>query len=170
MAIDKIEFMTLDTLPTATTPEEQVQLNMLKQLALHPDIFRLVFFGPLAADLRLHAKYALVNKWQNKFDIQGINFTDFAEELIAAIRNGNGSWISNLKQYVEPDILILDDLHLAISKESTQEALFNAVLKPRLEAKKLTVLFSEYSYDMLSATLRDDLRNLLRLGFHEDDI
>lgn len=168
MAIDRIELMTLDTLPLAQTGEVQVQLNMLKQLAQHPDIFRLVFLGPLPADLRLHAKYALINKWQNEYDIQSINFTDFAEALIAAIYNG--THFSTLKHFIEPAVLILDDLHLAVSKESTQEMLFASVIKPRMEAKKLTVLFSEYSYNMLSVTLRDDLRNLLKLGFHEDDI
>ena len=167
MATDRIEFMTLDTIPPGSTPEEQIQLNMLKQLALHPDIFRLVFFGPLSADLRLYAKYSLINKWQNEYDIQSINFTEFTEQLITAIHNG--THLSDLKHFVEPTVLILDDLHLAMAKESTQETLFASVIKPRMEAKKLTVLFSEYSYNMLSVALRDDLRNLLKLGFHESD-
>lgn len=167
MAIDRVEFMTLDTLPAATTPEEQVQLDMVKQLALHPDIFRLVFVGPLPADFRLHVKYALLNKWQNQHDILSINITEFTQELITAIHKG--TWISDLKHYEEPDILLVDDLQFITGKDSTQEAFYVSVLKPRLEAgNKLTVIFSEYSYDMLSITLRDDLRNLLRLGFHEE--
>ena len=165
MAIDRVEFMTLDTLPPATTPEEQVQLNMLKQLALHPELFRLVFFGPLPADIRLHAKYALINKWQNEYDVQNINISEFTQELISAIHNG--TYISDMKHYEEPDILLVDDLQFITGKDSTQEAFLASVLKPRLESKKLTVLISEYSYEYLSVALRDDLRNLLRLGFHE---
>ena len=158
---DRIEDMTIENI-CPTTPEDQVQINMLKQLAFHHDLFRLVFFGPLCADLRLHAKYALINKWKDKYDIQSINFTDFAEEVLFAIHNG--TWIADLQHFVEPEVLLLDDLHLAVSKECTQEMLFALVIKPRLEAKKITILFSEYSYDMLAVTLRDDLRNLLRLG------
>ena len=60
--IDRVEDMTISNLPPTSKPEDWVQLNMLKQLALHPDIFRLVFVGPLPADIRLHAKYALINK------------------------------------------------------------------------------------------------------------
>lgn len=165
--IDRIEDMAIENLPPGTTTEQRVQLNMLKQLALHPELFRLVFVGPLPADLRLHAKYALINKWQNQHDILSINITEFTQELIAAIHKG--TWISELKHNEEPDILLVDDLQFITSKDSTQEAFYASLLKPRLEAKKLTVLFSEYSYDMLSITLRDDLRNMLKLGFHESE-
>lgn len=167
MAIDKIEFMTLDTLPIATTPEEQVQLNMLKQLALHPDIFRLAFFH-LRADLRLHAKHALISSLQKDYEVQNLNIADFTQELITAIHNG--TWISDLKHYEEAPVLICDDLQFIVGKDSTQEAFYASVLKPRLEKKRLTVLFSEKGYTELSAIMRDDLRNLLKLGFHEDDI
>ncbi len=161
--IDRIEFMTLDTLPTTTTPDVQVQLNMLKQLALHPDDYRLTFFH-LPADLRLHAKYALINQWKNNFDIQSINTTDFTHELITAIQKG--TWTSDLKHFEEPNILVVDDLQFLTGKDSTQEAFYAAVLKPRLEKERLTVLFSEQGYTELSLVLRDDLRNLLKLGFH----
>ncbi len=166
--IDRVEDMTISNLPPTSKPEDWVQLNMLKQLALHPDIFRLVFVGPLPADIRLHAKYALINKWQNQHDILSINITEFTQELIEAIHKG--IWISELKHYEEPDILLVDDLQFITGKDSTQEAFYASVLKPRLEAgNKLTILFSEYSYDILSVTLRDDLRNLLKLGFHDTD-
>ena len=166
--IDRVEDMTISNLPPTSKPEDWVQLNMLKQLALHPDIFRLVFVGPLPADIRLHAKYALINKWQNQHDILSINITEFTQELIEAIHKG--IWISELKHYEEPDILLVDDLQFITGKDSTQEAFYASVLKPRLETgNKLTILFSEYSYDILSVTLRDDLRNLLKLGFHDTD-
>lgn len=165
MAIDRIEFMTLDTLPPATTPEVQTQFIMLKELALHPGVFRLVFFH-LPANIRLHAKYSLINQWQKFYDIQSISIAVFTQELIDAIRKGD-NWETTLKQYKEPSILLVDDLQFITGKDSTQEAFYTYVLKPRLEAQKLTILFSEYSYDMLSITLRDDLRNLLKLGFHD---
>lgn len=167
MAIDRIEFMTLDTLPLDQPGEVQVQLNMLKQLALHPDIFRLVFFH-LPADVRLHAKHALVAQLQNEYEVQNLNIADFTQELIAAIHNG--TWISDLKHYEEAQVLVVDDLQFIAGKDATQEAFYSSVLKPRLEKKRLTVLFSENGYTELGAVLRDDLRNLLKLGFHEDDI
>ena len=165
--IDRVEGMTIANLPQTSKPEEQVQFNMLKQLALRPDVFRLVFVGPLPSNLRLHAKYALINKWNNEYDIQSINIAEFMQELIDAIHRG--TWLNDLKHFEEPDILLVDDLQFVTGKDSTQETFYASVLKPRLEAKKLTILFSEYSYDMLSVTLRDDLRNLLKLGFHDMD-
>lgn len=163
---DRIEDMAIANLPPGTTPEQRVQVNMLKQLALHPNLFRLVYFGPLPADIRLHAKYGLINKWQKEYDILSINIAEFTNKLIGAIHNG--TWLTDLKHYVEPDILLVDDLQFITGKDSTQEVFYASVLKPRLEAKKLTVLFSEYSYDMLVA-LRDDLRNLLKFGVHDMD-
>ena len=167
MPIDKIECMTMETIPLANTPEEQVQLNMLKQLALYPDTFRLAFFH-LPADLRLHAKYALIHALQKDYEVQTLNIADFTQELITAIHNG--TWISDLKHYEEAPVLICDDLQFIVGKDSTQEAFYASVLKPRLEKKSLTVLFSEKGYTELSAIMRDDLRNLLKLGFHEYDI
>lgn len=167
MAIDRIELMTLDALPLAQAGEVQVQLNMLKELALHPDIFRLVFFH-LPADIRLHAKHALVSHLQKEYEVQLLNIADFTQELITAIHRG--TWISDLKHYENAPVLIADDLQFISGKESTQEAFYASVLKPRLEKKLLTVLFSEQGYTELSPILRDDLRNLLKLGFHEDDI
>ena len=167
MAIDRIEFMTLDTLPPASTPEEQVQLNMLKHLALHPDIFRLVFFH-LPADIRLHAKHALASHLQKEYEVQCLNIADFTQELITAIHKG--TWFSELKHYENAPVLVVDDLQFITGKEATQEAFFVSVLKPRLEKKFLTILFSEKGYTELSAVMRDDLRNLIKLGFHEDDI
>ena len=166
MAIDRIEFMTLDTLPPAPTDDVQIQLHMLKQLALHPDRFRLIFFH-LPADIRLHAKHALMSFLQKDYTVQCLNIADFTRELIAAIRND--SWATDLKHWEEAQVLIVDDLHFITGKDVTQEAFYTSVLKPRLEKKRLTVLFSEKSYTALSAAMRDDLRNLIKLGFHHED-
>ena len=167
MAIDRTELMTLDNLPPAPTPEVQVQFNMLKQLALQPvGTFRLAFF-PLPADLRLHAKSSLLNMWQNEHEVQSISILEFTQELLDAIYKG--TWISHMKHYTDPEILIIDDLQYLSGKESTQESLFLSVLKPRLEKRRVTILFSEYGYAELSPAMRDDLRNLLRLSFHNPE-
>ena len=166
MAIDRIEFMTLDTLPLDQPGEVQVQLNMLKQLALHPEIFRLVFFH-LPADVRLHAKHALVDQLQKNFEVQLLNIADFTQELITAIHRG--TWISDLKHYENAPVLIVDDLQFIVGKDATQESFYASVLKPRLEKKLLTVLLSEKGYVELSAVMRDDLRNLNKLGFHDPE-
>lgn len=166
MAIDRVEFMTLDTLPLAQTSEVQVQLNMLKQIAQHPDIFRLVFFH-LPADIRLHAKHALVSHLQKEYEIQCLNIADFTQELITAIHKG--TWVSDLKHYENAPVLIVDDLQFIVGKDVTQESFYAFVLKPRLEKKLLTVLFSEKGYTELSAVMRDDLRNLIKLGFHDPE-
>ncbi len=161
MAIDRIELMTLDTV-VAATAEDEAQLNVLKQLALHPEHFRLAFFH-LPADVRLHAKHALLHQWEKR-DVESIGIPDFTAELVEAIYHGNG--LTDLKHYENSEILLVDDLQLVTGKESTQEFFYAGILKPRIEGKKTTVLFSEYSYEQLRVSMRDDLRNLLRLGFH----
>lgn len=163
---DRIEDMTTENLPSPNNPEEYAQLNMLKQLSLMPDTFRIAFFH-LQADKRLHAKHALINLWQNKYTVQSINITDFTRELIEAIHKG--TWLSDMNRYQEPEILLVDDWQLITGKDSTQESFYASVLKPRLEKKLLTVIFSEQGYIELSPVLRDDLRNLLKLGFHDLD-
>ena len=92
---------------------------------------------------------------------------DFIRELIQAIHNGK--WLEDMDRYQEPEILLVDDWQLITCKESTQESFYISVLKPRLEKKLLTVIFSEQGYTELSPALRDDLRNLLKLGFHDLD-
>ena len=167
MAIDRTELMTLDNLPPAPTPEVQVQFNMLKQLALQPvGTFRLAFFS-LSADLRLHVKHALLNTWE-AYDVESISILEFTQELLDAIYKG--TWISDMKHYTDAEVLIIDDLqYLSGGKESTQESLYLSVLKPRVEKRRVTILFSEYGYAELSPVMRDDLRNLLRLSFHNPE-
>lgn len=163
---DRVEEMFIENLPAPINPEEDAQLSILKQLARMPDTFRICFFH-LHADKRLHAKHGLLNLWQGEYDVLSVNMADFIRELIQAIHNG--TWLSDMDRYMEPEILVVDDWQLIAAKDSTMEVFYSAVLKPRLEKKVLTVIFSEQGYTELSPVLRDDLRNLLKLGFHDFD-
>ena len=168
--LDKVECMFLSTLPPAPTPEAQSQVNMLHHAAMHQDAFRLCcFYFP--ADYRMFAKHALLNKYYDDArvrSVESISISDYIAELLDAIHAGN--WLTAMKHYIEPDILVVDDFGIIGSKESTQESFYISVLKPRMEAKKLTILFSQYPYKDLAICMRDDLRDLIQLGFHEDDI
>lgn len=161
---DKVEEMFVDNLPHPHSAEEHAQLSILKQLARMPDNFRIAFFH-LQADKRLHAKHALINLWQGKFNVLNLNMVDFIRELIDAIHKG--TWLSDMERYQEPEIMLVDDWQLISGRDSTMEVFYSAILKPRLEKKLLTVIFSEQGYTELSPLLRDDLRNLLKLGFHD---
>lgn len=121
----------------------------------------------LPADLRMHARYALIHKWENRYDIQSISIHEFSEKMVAAIFDG--TWLSSMKYLEEPSILLVDDLNLLVDRDTVQEIFYSTVIKPRLEKKRLTVLFTEKGYDEFSFLLRDDLRNLLRLGLHTPD-
>lgn len=162
---DRIEDMTITNLPTGTTADMERQLNILRALARNPDFqYRLLFFH-LPADIRLHAKYALINLWKETHAIQDLNVADFTHVLIDAIQK-NEYTVTKFKQFEEADILLVDDLQFAVGKESLQEFLYFSVLKKRIQQKRLTVVFSEYGYTNLIPALRDDLRNLLKLGLH----
>lgn len=163
---DRVEEMSIDNLPSPNNQEESAQLSILKQLARMPDTFRVVFFH-LEADKRLHAKHALINLWQGKYNVLSLNMADFTRQLIQAIQKG--TWFVDMDRYLETEILLVDDWQLITGKHSTQESFYASVLKPRLEKKVLTVIFSEQGYTELSPALRDDLRNLLKLGFHDLD-
>lgn len=163
---DRVEEMFIDNLPSPNNQKEYAQFGILRQLARTPGSFRIAFFH-LEADKRLYAKHALINLWQSEYDVQSVNMSDFIRELIQAIHNGK--WLEDMDRYQEPEILLVDDWQLITGKESTQESFYISVLKPRLEKKLLTVIFSEQGYTELSPALRDDLRNLLKLGFHDLD-
>lgn len=164
---DRIEDMTIENLPVHNSEEEYAQFSILKQLACMPDTFRICFFH-LQADKRLYAKHALINLWQGKYNVLNLNMVDFIRELIDAIHKG--TWLSDMDRYQKPEILLVDDWQLITGKDSTQESFYTCILRPRLEKKLLTVIFSEQGYTVLSPVLRDDLRNLLKMGFHEADI
>lgn len=162
--IDKVEKMTIENLPTPDNKEECVQFNILHELARMPDTFRICFFH-LQADKRLHAKHSLLKLWQGEYDVLSVNMADFIRELVQAIQNG--TWLSDMDRFLAPEILLVDDWQLITGKDSTQESFYASILKPRLEKKLLTVIFSEQGYTELSPILRDDLRNLLKLSFHD---
>lgn len=163
LIIDKTELMTLDTIPV--TPQNESQIAFARHLASYPEDYRCVFLH-LPADQRFHLMHAISNQWgKENRSFAVINVTGFTDELIAAIRHGEDC--SYASYYVDPDILIVDDLQLFAGKETTQEAFYAYVLKPRIESGRLTVLLSEYSHKDLSGLLRDDLHNFLRIGLLE---
>ena len=164
MPVDHIEHMTIKNLPAV--PEESAQLELVRILASNPDRFRMLFLQ-LSADLRIHARYALLNEWAHKYDLKSVNITDFTLDVMNAIHDG--TWLTALKHWEEPDILLVDGLDLIIGSNTVQEIFYTSVLKPRLEKKRLTVLFSEKGYTELSFLMRDDLKNLLKLGLHAPD-
>ena len=164
MVIDKVENMTFDTLRAMASPEMDSQIKILQQLAETPDAFRLRFFH-LPADLRLYAKHALLNRWSQNNQVgtvESINIPAFTEKLIDGVQKGN--WPCGMKPYENCDILVVDDLHLISNRDATQEEFYARILKPRIENRKLTVLFSECPYEALPKMIREDLRNILRLG------
>ena len=156
------EYMTFETFPISTENEQQIKVA--KQLTDDPFSFRCMFFH-LPADQRFHLKYALINQLTGKDHVVvSVNIADFIEELLEALRQGAGC--SYARYYVDPDILLVDDLQLMTNKESTQETFYAHILKPRIEAGLPTVMLSECSHEELSGLLRKDLHNLLRLGLH----
>jgi chromosomal replication initiation ATPase DnaA len=162
LTIDKTELMTFDTIPA--TPQSESQVKLARHLVSHPEDYRCVFLH-LPADQRFHLTHAIRNQWgKDNRSFAVINVTGFTDELIAAIRHGENC--SYASYYVDPDILIVDDLQFFAGKETTQEAFYAYVLKPRIEGGRLTVLLSEYSHEGLAGLLRDDFHNLIRLGLH----
>ena len=114
--IDKVEKMTIENLPSPSSPEEHALLSILKQLACMPDSFRICFFH-LKADKRLHGKHALLNLWHGKYDVLCVNMADFIRELIQAIHKG--TWLADMDRYQKPEILLVDDWQLITGKDST---------------------------------------------------
>lgn len=159
MSIDRIELMTLDTF--TVTPQNREQYDLCRELAFHPELFRLVLIH-LPSHERFHLKHALLNHWGDRVDWRSITISDFASDLVNEI--WKGSFPYDLRHYVEPDVLLVDDLQHIAGKESTQEEFYKVILKQRLEGKKLTILFSEVGLDQLRVALRDDLAHLLTLG------
>jgi chromosomal replication initiator protein len=164
LVIDKTEFMTFDNF--SVTPENEPQVYLAQRLADNPQEFRCMFFH-LPADQRLHLKNAIANQWgKDDRNFMDISVTDFMEELIGAIRNGEDC--SYVRYYMDCDIMLVDDLQLMANRENTQEVFYAHVLKPRIEAGLVTVMFSECSHKELARAFREDLHNLLRLGMHNE--
>ena len=68
-----------------------------------------------------------------------------------------------MKKYVEPNILLIDDIQCLINKPATQEELY-FLLKHRLEAKKVTIIFSECDINLLSGTIKGELEELINIA------
>lgn len=161
MRLTRIEDMTIDTFPV--TEKNRGQYEVCKEMLTDPRLYRLVFFH-LPSPEGLHMKYAIWNYWLKR-DLFSAAVTDFANDLVAAVRAGQIPW--NRKKYRNPEVLMLDDLQHLAGKEATQEELY-LLLKQRLEAGKLTVLFSQFSLTQLRGSMRDELVDLLSMGAAED--
>lgn len=164
MGITRTEDMTIDTFPI--TEENRADYNICKELLIHPETFRLVFFH-LPANEGLHLKHALMNFWKGDVDWVCATASDFTTDLIAAIMSGTRPY--NMGKYLNPAILILDDAQHLAGKDATQEELY-VILKRRLEEKKVTVIFSEVGIERLRVAMRDELVHLLTMGIPEDNI
>ena len=161
---DKIEDVTLDTY-VPSDDKSRCNYNVALQVVKNPSIFRMVFFDFPAAD-GLHIFHGMRHYWRNRDDILAVHTNEFVEDLIRAIQSGDKL---NREKYVNPNILLLDDVHFLMSKESTQYELY-VLLKKRIEERKLTVLFSPYSISQMRTCFRDDLIQLLTLSMRENSV
>lgn len=162
MPICRIEDMTIDTFPI--TDENRSDYNICKEMLLKPTNFRLVCFS-LPSDEGFHLKHAILNFWKDREFCRSVTVCDFTQDLIAAIHSGNYPY--DMGKYWEPEVLVIDDLQHVAGKEATQEEFYN-ILKRRLEQKKLTVVFSEYTLTHMCGAMRDELIHLLWAGVHTD--
>ena len=159
---DKVENMTIDTF-VPESERARVSYEICKQVLIAPEQFRLVFVD-LEADGLFHLRNAMVNFWRGREDILSESVETFMDELGEAIRAWDFTRFR--AKYLQPQILLLDDMHLLERRETTQQELYG-ILKTRLEQKKLTILFSPYSLSQIRLTVVDELTQLLRLGLHE---
>lgn len=163
MSTDKIELFTFDTF--IVTENNRVHYNTAKKLAIDPDAFRLTFFN-LPAQQALHLKHSLLRFWKSSVEWGSFSTYEFVDDLIFDIRNDIYPY--RIQKYIDPKVLILDDIQYIMGKESTQEELYR-ILKMRLEKSKVTILFSACDIENIRVLLRDDMYNLLTLATHDDN-
>jgi len=161
MNITRIEDMTIDTF--AITPQNRAEYLVCRELLLNPEGHRLVLFS-LPANEGMHLKHAMMNYWKDRDDWRCAVVHEFISDLLEQIQKGVGR--IDMGKYEEPRILILDDFQHLGGKESTQEFFYN-LLKKRLEEKKVTILFSQFSLEQMRCSMRDELVSLLSMGLPE---
>lgn len=158
MSTDKIEYMSMDNFNVLIQNREEYEL--CKKMIINPKSFRLCYIH-LPANERLHLKYAIINYLKNDSYMSSFSVKDLIEDLISAIQSGEA--FSCMKKYIEPDILLIDDIQYLTNKPSTQEELY-FLLKQRLESKKLTIFFSECDINLLSGTIKAELEELVNIA------
>lgn len=162
MYTDKIELMTINTFPVTQANREQYLL--CKEVMLHPECYRLIFFH-LPSHESFHLKNALLNFWGTGVNCRSITTGEFIADLLESIHKG--TWYRDLDCYAEPDILLVDDLQHLAGKESSQTEFYRIILKKRMEQKKLTVLFSALEIGQLQSVMTDELIHFLNLALRE---
>ena len=136
------------------TTENQNAFEVAKELLCNPDRHRLVVFIASAPETE-----SLIRVLSKIGDIvTHSNFFNVGEELVAQILSGTRPL--RLEKFETPEVLILEDLPYLAYRQATQENVFT-LLKNRIEAQKLTIIFSTIPLSRLRATMRDDLYQLL---------
>lgn len=159
---DRVEDMTLDTYVPGNE-KSRCNYKMALQILKNEDIWRLAFFDFPAGD-GFHVFHGMRHYWRNRYDVLAVHTNEFIEELIQSIQSRDNL---NRDKFVNPQILLIDDVHFLMNKESTQYELY-VLLKKRMEERKLTILFSPYGISQMRTYFRDDLIQLLALGIKED--
>lgn len=152
------------------TDENKALYAVCREAAETPEQFRLLFVHA-AADERFCLKWSMLNKLkENQREFKSISIQDFCDDAVTKIKTRKNK-AENYSEYTEPAILCCDDFQFIAGKEATQEQFYRCVLKPRLEQKRLTVVFSEVSLEQLLRTrnCRVELLNFLRLGCVETE-
>lgn len=158
--ITKVEDMTIDTFPI-TTGDNRANYQFCKEMLKNPADFRLVFFH-MAAPERLHMKYAIIHYFEGtSISLLSMTVNEFTRALITAIKEGTME--STIDTYLQPEILLIDDIQHMAGKDVTQEELY-AILKKRLESKKLTIILSEFSIAYMQGAIRPELLHFLGMA------
>ena len=136
------------------TTENQDAFEVVKELLRDPDSYHLVVF--IASASETESLIHVLSK------IGGIvthsNFYNVGEELVAQILSGTRPL--RLEKFETPEVLILEDLPYLAYRYATQQEVF-ALLKNRIEAKKLTIIFSPIPLSRLRNGFSEEFYQLL---------
>ncbi len=92
---------------------------------------------------------------------------EFTNEVIEAIRNGNASTMTKLRdKYRTADVLMIDDIQFIIGKESTQEEFFHTFNALQSQGKQIILTSDKPPKDM--ETLEERIRSRFEWGLMAD--
>ncbi len=92
---------------------------------------------------------------------------EFTNEVIEAIRNGNASSMTRLRdKYRTADVLMIDDIQFIIGKESTQEEFFHTFNALQTQGKQIVLTSDKPPKEM--ETLEDRIRSRFEWGLMAD--